>query len=206
MNRQKGSSRRITERPFDFCCAMRRLCEDITARMSEFAHVRMDEVAVAFAQTRRRVTHGLQARLTPMRFEGGSLVTVRQGRRWTVQRLFQGEREMLYILTFYLPRFCEHSFREKLITVFHELYHIGPGFDGDIRRMDGRYHVHSHSQKDYDREMDALARRWLSRGAPRSLYAFLEHGFDELRRQYGAVVGVQVPIPKLIPLAESRSA
>ena len=206
MNPRKGISRRFVTGPLDFCFAMRRLCEDIADRMPEFHHVRMDEIAVAFAQTRRRVPHGLQAKLTPMRFEGGALVTVRGSRRWTVQRLFEGEREMLYILTFYLPRFCEHPFREKLITVFHELFHISPRFDGDIRRMDGRYHVHSHSQKEYDREMDALARRWLSRGAPRSLYGFLEHGFDELRRRHGAVVGVQVPIPKLIPLAESRSA
>jgi hypothetical protein len=185
---------------------MRRLCEDIADRMPEFHHVRMDDVAVAFAQTRRRVTHGLQAKLTPMRFEGGALFTVRGGRRWTVQRLFEGEREMLYILTFYLPRFCEHSFREKLITIFHELFHISPRFDGDIRRMDGRYHVHSHSQKEYDREMDGLARRYLARGAPRSLYGFLEHRFDELRRRHGSVVGLQVPIPKLIPVAESKSA
>ena len=43
-------------------------------------------------------------------------------------------------------------------------------------------------------------------GAPRALYGFLEHRFDELQRLHGGVVGVQVPIPKLIPLAESKSA
>ena len=40
----------------------------------------------------------------------------------------------------------ETPFEEKLTTVFHELYHISPMFDGDIRRLEGRYHVHSHSQ------------------------------------------------------------
>ncbi len=86
----------------------------------------MSQVAVAFAQTRHQALHGLQAKLTPMRFEGGALTTRRRGRTWTVQRLFHGQREMLYILTFYLPRFLDQSFREKLITVFHELYHISP--------------------------------------------------------------------------------
>ena len=76
---------------------------------------------------------------------------------------------MLYILTFYLPRFLDHSFREKLITVFHELYHISPAFNGDIRRMDGRYHVHTHSQQEYDREMDRLVEQYLRRSPPPEL-------------------------------------
>ena len=87
---------------FDFTRAMRLLCEDVAARLPHFAHVRIEEIAVTFAQTRRRVSHGLQAKLTPLRFEKGSLVTRRAGRTWTLERLYEGEREMLYILTFYL--------------------------------------------------------------------------------------------------------
>ncbi|MBW3541242.1 MAG: hypothetical protein KY476_13320 [Planctomycetes bacterium] len=191
---------------FDFTTAMRRLCDDICRRVPDFHHIRMDEVAVTFAQARRRVSWGLQAKLTPMRFERGALVTRRAGRLWTVQRLFEGDREMLYILTFYLPRFLDHSFREKLVTVFHELYHIGPLFDGDIRRMNGRYHVHSHSQKEYDRQMELLVERYLASGPPLELYGFLKKRFRQLQRDHGAVVGTQVTVPKLIELPESRSA
>ena len=206
---EKGFSsnmQRKVQTPFDFTRAMSRLCGDITARVEEFRHIRLDEIAVTFAQARRRVPHGLQAKLTPMRFENGALVTLRAGRQWTVQRLFHGEREMLYILTFYLPRFLNHTFREKMITIFHELYHISPRFDGDIRRMDGRYHVHSHSQKEYDRLMEVFVDRYLSLGPPAELYRFLDDSFRKLESQHGAVVGLQVPIPKLIPLNESRSA
>lgn len=192
--------------PFDFTGAMRALCDDVVARLDEFRHVRMDEVAVAFAQARRRVPHGLQAKLTPLRFEGGTLVTSRGRRTWTVQRLFHGDREMLYILTFYLPRFQDQPFREKFVTVLHELFHIGPRFDGDIRRMEGRYHVHSHSQRDYDRQMGELADRYLASGPPRELYEFLERPFRELADRHGGVVGLQVPIPKLIPVRDARVA
>jgi len=192
--------------PFDFCAAMRGLCEDVTARLDEFRHIRMEQVAVTFAQTRRSVSYGLQAKLTPMRFEGGGLVTERYGRHWTVQRLFEGEREMLYILTFYLPRFLNHSFREKMITVLHELFHISPAFDGDIRRMEGRYHVHSHSQSDYDREMELLAEKYLAMRPPTELHEFLKNRFSTLHRRHGGVVGIQVPIPKLLPLPERKSA
>lgn len=192
--------------PFDFTGAMLRLCEDVTGRLDEFLHIDMSRVAVTFAQARRRALHGLQAKLTPMRFAGGSLTTRRQGRLWTVQRLYQGDSEMLYILTFYLPRFLEQSFREKMVTVLHELYHISPQFDGDIRRMDGRYHVHSHSQHEYDRHMELLAARYLEMRPPEELYAFLRSDFRGLDARHGGIVGMRAPIPKLIPISESRSA
>jgi len=181
---------------------MRRLCEDVTERLDVFRHIRMDQVAVTFAQARRRVSHGLQAKLTPMRFEDGSLTTERYGRTWTVQRLFDGEREILYILTFYLPRFLDQTFREKLITVLHELYHIGAHFDGDIRRMEGRYHVHSHSQKEYDRQMGDHVDEYLAGNPPPELHAFLKPRFRTLHSRHGGIIGLQVPIPKLIPLPD----
>ena len=196
----------LSRPPFDFTQAMSRLCADIAERVEEFTHVRMDQVAVAFAQARRRVPYGLQAKLTPLRFEGGHLTSEREGRLWTVQRLYDNDREMLYILTCYLPRVLDQTFREKMITVFHELYHISPQFDGDIRRMGGRYHVHSHSQCEYDRQMEVLADAYLALDPPRELYAFLKTKFGTLPSRHGAVVGKQVPIPKLIPLPESKSA
>jgi len=189
--------------PFDFTAAMRALCEDVAARVPEFDHIRMDSVAVTFAQARRRVAYGLQAKLTPLRFEGGELVTKRRGKLWTIQRWYAENVEMLYILTFYLPRFLEQSFREKLITVMHELYHISPEFDGDIRRLPGHYHVHSHSQKEYDRHMDALVDRYLASSPPESLYHFLRVSFRDLSARHGSVVGIRVPIPKLLPLSKS---
>ncbi len=193
-------------RPFDFTHAMLRLCDDVTCRLDEFLHIDMSQVLVTFAQARRKVRHGLQAKLTPMRFEGGSLTTRRHGRTWTVQRLYQNDREMFYILTFYLPRFLDQSFHEKMITVLHELYHISPRFDGDIRRMEGRYHVHSHSQSEYDRHMEVLVAQYLQAEPPEDLYRFLRSDFRTLHRQHCGVVGLQVPIPKLIPVSDSQSA
>ena len=204
---QKGLSRSMSvPAGFDFTRAMRLLCQDVAARLPHFAHLRIDQIAVTFAQTRRRVPHGLQAKLTPLRFENGALVMRRAGRTWTLERLYEGDREMLYILTFYLPRFFDHSFREKLITVFHELYHISPGFDGDIRRMDGRYHVHTHSQQEYDRAMGSLVEEYLRRSPPAELIEFLTFNFRGLCERHGTVVGKRLPTPKLIELPSAKSA
>ena len=191
---------------FDFTGAVSRLCDDISQRLDEFSHVRMRQVAVTFAQTRSSTAYGLQAKLTPMRFQGGTLVTRRYRRDWTVQRLFHNNREMLYVLTFYLPRFLNQTFRDKMLTVFHELYHISPHFNGDIRRMGGRYHVHSHSREGFDRQMEEFVDRYLQLDPPRPLYQFLKSRFRTLHGRHGAVVGLQIPIPKLIPLNELKSA
>lgn len=191
---------------FDFTLAMRSLCTDVCQRVPAFQHIRMDHVAVSFAQTRRRVLHGLQAKLTPLRFENGQLITRRGRTEWSIRRIFHGDTEVLYILTFYLPRFFEQPFREKLITVFHELYHIHPEFNGDIRRFGGRYHVHSHSHQEYDREMGRLVDRYIAGRPPAKYWAFLQHDFEQLLQRHGQVVGLRIPIPRLIRLPESRSA
>ncbi|MEZ6062009.1 MAG: putative metallopeptidase [Planctomycetaceae bacterium] len=183
---------------FDFCAAMRLLCEDICRRHAAFRHIDMRRVAVTYSQTRTPAEWGIQAKLTPMRFEDGRLTMVRDGRVWAIQRLYHRGQELLYILTFYLPRFLNLSFSEKLVTVFHELYHVGPQFDGDIRRFDGKCYMHTGSQENYDRQMAAFAAQYLRRRPARRLYSFLEHDFPGLQSQFGNVVGLRLSIPRLI--------
>ena len=193
----------MTEQAFDFCEAMRRFCTDVCGRHPEFRHIDMKRVVVTFAQTRSAVEWGMQAKLTPMRFAYGSLTEVRDGQTYTVQRLFHDRREMLYILTFYLPRFLNLSYMEKLITVFHELYHVSPKFDGDIRRFDGHCYMHTESQASYDRQMEKFVRQYLRMKAPVVARQFLKYDFHGLRRAYGPVIGLRVPIPRLIRVGDA---
>lgn len=186
---------------FDFTTQMRLLCSDMTARVSDLRHIDMSRVALSFSQTRKATRHGLFASLTPLRFAGGKTETVRRGRRWTIQRLRDRQgKEMLYLLSFYLPRFLDLPFTEKLVTVVHELWHINPQFDGDLRRFEGRCYAHSSSKQQYDAEAAALVARYLNAGPPAALYGFLECSFQELVRRHGSVYGVKVPAPKLLPL------
>ena len=74
-----------------------------------------------------------------MRFKGGERDLLKKNEQWQVQQIRdQQGREMLYLLSFYMPRFQNLSFSEKLITILHELWHISPDFDGDLRRLAGR--------------------------------------------------------------------
>jgi len=188
-------------RGFDFNLHVRRLCDDMVHRLPELGHLDLRRVAISFSQTRKAVDHGLYASLTPMRFAGGSRETIRHGRRWTVQRLVDPSgREMLYLLSFYLPRFLNQTFRHKLTTVLHELWHVSPRFDGDLRRFGGRCYAHTGSQKQYDAQVERLADHWLALDPPAAVYDFLRHDFAELVRRHGKVYGTKIPNPKLIPL------
>src|SRR5688500_11864103 len=105
---------------FDFTANMRRVTADVVARLPERSHVDLSRVAFSFAQARKNVRYGVWATLTPMRFAGGTLTCRRRGRAWTVERLFDDAgREMLYILNFYLPRFMDLPFDEKVTTLIH---------------------------------------------------------------------------------------
>ena len=195
------AARNSSRAGFNFTAHMRSLCIDIARRLPQMSHICMDRVALAFCQTRKRVSHGLYAALTPMRFECGSVYAMRQAQRYRCQRLFdETGKEYLYILSFYLPRFLQISCREKLVTVFHELWHISPAFDGDIRRHEGRCYVHSHSQRQYDAKMQQLVHQWLSLSPPEYLYGFLQFNFRQLERRYGNIYGTRIPQPKLIPV------
>ena len=186
---------------FSFTRSMRSVCEDLVTRLPELAHVRMSLVAVGFCQARKSVSHGLQASLTPMRFENGDRELFRNGQRWRVQQIRNAENEeVLYLLNFYLPRFQNQPFREKLVTILHELWHISPEFNGDLRRHPGRCYAHTHSQQEYDARMAVLASKWLRCNPPECRYQFLKYRFQELQSRYGRIYGLHVTHPKLIPV------
>ena len=189
---------------FDLTASVRSVCVDMIARLPELSHIDHERVLFTFRQTRKASRYGVQATLTPLRFQGGQPHQVRRGRRWGVQRVLDAHgREMLYLLCVYLPRFMDHSLREKLITLVHELWHISPDFNGDLRRHAGRCYAHSHSQREYDRAMGELVDRWLATDPQPALYEFLRLSFLELRQRHGQIYGVRVPQPKLIPLFEA---
>jgi len=173
----------------------------MTARVPELSHIDSSRVVFSFRQTRKATRYGVQATLTPLRFEGGQLHTIRRGRRYGVQRVLDPRgQEMLYVLCVYLPRFMDHTLREKLVTLAHELWHISPEFNGDLRRHAGRCYAHSHSQREYDASMGMLVDRWLAAEPDPQLYGFLHLNFHQLRQQYGDIYGIRLPQPKLIPL------
>lgn len=186
--------------PFNFSRAMSALLHDISRHVPEFGHIRSAHVLVTFLQARNQRRHGLQARVTPLRFAGGQLVRQGRGRLFQVQRLIVDGHEILYLMTFSLPRFLNQSFDDKMVTVFHELYHIGPNFDGDLRRHRGRCSLHTTSKRRYDERMSGLARQYLASGAHQAIHGFLRLNFAQLAHRHGRVIGVKIPRLRILPV------
>jgi hypothetical protein len=110
------------------------------------------------------------------------------------------------LLTFCLPRYLEQDFDQKFITLFHELFHISPAFDGDLRRHGGRYQFHTHCQRSYDRRMVEYAREYLAGRPDPRLFGFLRMNFAQLQQRHGSVTGIIVPRPKIVPLVGPHAA
>ncbi|MCA9216727.1 MAG: hypothetical protein KDB27_26845, partial [Planctomycetales bacterium] len=202
MRPDKANGKSQLGRGFDFTAHMRTIVTDMVSRLPELAHINLDSVAFAFAQARKKTHYGIHASLTPMRFKNGARTTVKRGAEYMCQQLLDSDgKEMLYILTFYLPRFMDVIFDEKLVTILHELWHISPDFNGDIRRHPGRCYAHTQSQKEYDKEMKVLADRWLTRDPPEEIYSFLRYDFQQLQREHGQVWGTKIPHPKMIRIS-----
>jgi hypothetical protein len=191
--------------PFDFCCHVRRLCANIVRHCEDLRHIDVSRLLFGMTQARSGNAHGLQARVTPLRFRHGRLTRRRHGTLYQVQRYVVDGREMLYLVTFCLPRFLDQDFDDKFVTLFHELYHISPAFEGDLRRHDGRCTLHTHSKRGYDAHMAHLARAYLSNGADHSLYGWLRLDFAQLQNRHGSVVAAVVPRPRLIPVPEGAA-
>jgi predicted metallopeptidase len=180
---------------------LERLISHIAASHPAFAHVDPARLLVCVTTTRTSSPHGVFAKIHPLRFPGGSRSQqVRRGRRTylcTMPSIAHGGREMLYVIYFMVPRFMDRPLRDKLITVFHELYHISPSFDGDIRRFPGRNYAHGGSTRQYNKLMEQFVDEYLLHPESAGHTAFLSGDMDGLRSRHRAVVGRKMPMPRI---------
>lgn len=177
------------------------LIADISARMEEFRHIDTQKVLLCVSTTRSGGVHGTYAKIHPLRFENGSRTAViRRGRRartCEMPRITWKEQEMLYVIYFLVPRFLNLPLREKLITILHELYHISPSFNGDLRRFPGRNYAHGSSRKAYNACIEKLVDAYLRMPGSDQKIAFLDGDLESLRTRHRMVVGRKMPMPRI---------
>lgn len=180
---------------------LERLIRHIIDSHVEFAHIDPSRVLVCVTTSRGSSSHGTYAKIHPLRFPGGHTVhKTRRGRHnllYTMPDIAHNGVEMLYIVYFMLPRFIDRPLREKLITVFHELYHISPHFDGDIRRFPGRNFAHGGSTSRYNILMGRFVDEYLQNPESADYTAFMDCNMSGLRSRHRAIVGRKMPMPKI---------
>jgi predicted metallopeptidase len=180
---------------------LERLIADIAGRVEEFSHIDPRLILVCVSSTRGGGVHGTYAKIHPLRFENGARAkTIRRGIRkydYEMPTITHRGADMLYVVYFLIPRFLNLPFREKLVTLFHELFHISPEFNGDIRRFPGKNYAHGSSTKRYNAYMAKLVDTYLERQETKKLTAFLEGDMAEIRERYKAIVGRKMVAPQI---------
>ncbi|HKZ17557.1 MAG TPA: putative metallopeptidase [Geobacteraceae bacterium] len=180
---------------------MEKLIGDIVLRAPELSHIEPSRVLVCVASTRGGGVHGTYAKIHPLRFPGGErTMETRRGLKKVVYSMpdvtYRGI-DILYVIYFLVPRFLNLPLREKLITIFHELYHISPEFDGDIRRFPGKNYAHGSSRKRYNALMASLVEDYLGKLEDAGLVDFLEGDMAAIRARHRVMVGRKFPAPRL---------
>lgn len=172
------------------------LIEDIVKTHPFFSHIDPDNVLVTISPSNGSRS-GVVARLRPMRFEGGNRVRMVRGIEYIAPEINIDNNNILYIIYFHLPRFLNlGNHKHKLATVLHELHHISPLFNGDIRRFSGKNYAHGNSRKHYDELIGIYTDEYTSQTRHPELNLFLKYRYSELKRKYGAIYGNMIRIPR----------
>jgi hypothetical protein len=162
--------------------------------------VDMSRVLVSASFSRSPSNTGLLAYVLPLKYKEATPVERRvRGSRtnqYSMMPVFHRGSEVLYIIYFMLPRFYNLSLRDKLETIIHEMYHVHPACNGDLRRFRGRSNVHGKSVEHYDTVIRDLTVKFLASDPPNSLYGFLKSNFRGTEQKFGKVVANHIPEPK----------
>ena len=181
---------------FDFTGNMTMLVDDIVKTHPFFKHIRINEILVAISPS-NGTRNGVVAKLRPMLFEGGSRTKLVRGVEYEAPEVIINSKKILYIVYFHLPRFMNHgNHKTKLATVLHELHHISPLFNGDIRRYSGKNYAHGNSRKDFDDLISIYTDEYIQSTSNPELSSFLKYKYSELRRKYGAISGDMIRISR----------
>ena len=131
-------SPRAAQAPLDLTAGLREAAREVCARVPDLAHVRLEAVHFTLFRSREAERTLTYARCYPL--PGGMK---RRGRRWyRLESVYTPLGvEARYLLAFAWTRFWTLPPRARLETLVHELYHIGPAFDGEARTFEvGGWH------------------------------------------------------------------
>jgi len=190
---------------FDFTGNMTRLVEDIIITLPVFSHISTKNILVAISPSNGS-KNGVVAKLRPMRFEGGARSKTVRGIEFIAPEININSNHILYIVYFHLPRFLNHGdHKNKVSTVMHELYHISPMFNGDVRRLAGKNYAHGNSRKSYERLIDIYTDEYIKSTKHPELSTFLKYKYSELKHKTGAIFGDMIRIPRSKPVNTNRN-
>lgn len=192
----------------DLSAACASLAADICRRVPELGHIDPQRLLVCLSRSRADGSHGVYARIAPLRFAAGAMEQNRRRGRYLetfrMPALSHEGREILYLIYLMVPRFLRLSCEQKLATVIHELYHIAETCNGDLRRFPGRNFAHGSSRNGYNRIVDRLQKQYLAQCPDPKLLDVLHLDEEGWRHGHFRLAGLTVPLPRARLVARQR--
>ncbi len=173
-----------------------RIIREITESVPGFSHIDPSKTLVCLSTNRAGSGGCTFAKVVPSRFKGGAEKILHYGRWFRIPPVIYNGIEQKYIIYFYMPRFFNLPPEEKLRVIFHELYHISPDFNGDIRRLGEVKAAHGHSKKHYDSQFENEKDLFHEKIKGTTMYRFLEYSSSDLMNKFSDIVALRLKVPK----------
>jgi predicted metallopeptidase len=176
------------------------LIASIVKHTPTFSHIDISALMVCVASNRSG-RGGAFGKLIPMRFENGSRFIRFKKRLYAMPEIMTNDLQCLYIIYFYMPKFFNLNPLDKLNVVFHELYHISPEFNGDIRRIALKRKAHGGSRKRYDSMYFSEFEAYANSHVFSEFYDFLSMDSKSLFDSFDRVYANRMPVPKPVSIS-----
>jgi len=161
-----------------------------------FYHIDMNRALVCLSSNRRGSRGGIYGKLVPLRFRDGSPLVRHHGKLYRMPPVTCENRDLLYLIYFYMPRFFDLPMEEKVKVIFHELFHISPLFNGDIRRMGEGKAIHGHSRDHYNTHFEHEMSDFIKKIKGTPFTKFLQLNSRELFCYFSRVTGTRMKLPR----------
>jgi len=163
------------------------IIDDIIKTTDEFKSFDLNRILICCASNRKDFKGAIFGKLLPLRFKDGSEIIKHNGKFYTIPKIKVNNTEILYIIYLYIPKFFDLSPKGKVNVIFHELYHINPGFNGDIRRMGKFKAAHGHSRKSFEEKYIEYADAYFKTIQNTPYFSFLQMNSDDIRNRYKTI-------------------
>ncbi len=160
------------------------IIHDMIKSTDVFKSFDLNKIIVCCASNRKDFRGATYGKLLPLRFKDGSEIIRHNGQIYSIPKVMINGTEILYIIYFYIPKFFNLSVKDKINVMFHELYHINPDFNGDIRRMGEFKSAHGHSRKAFEEKYIEYADSFFYNIESTPYYNFLKMNSDEIKRSF----------------------
>lgn len=160
-----------------------------------FSHINTGQMLVCLS-TNKGSGGGIYGKLVPMRFKNGEEIIEYKKKYYAIPHVFNNNMKILYIIYFYMPKFFDLPPDDKLNVIFHELFHINPSFNGDIRRMGKVKSAHGFSKRHFDSHFHDSVIQFKNKIRSSEIYSILSMNTDQLYGTYGKIIARKMKMPR----------